>query len=50
VSQYEKPELEDITPKQKLRMLKNTVADVNKLQSVKQIEDLSIARGEPPLG
>ena len=50
VSHYEKLELEDIPPKQKLRMLKNTVADITELQSVKQIEDQSIARGKPPLG
>jgi hypothetical protein len=50
VSYYEKLELEDIPPKQKLRMLKNTVADVTDLQSVKHIEDQNIARGKAPLG
>jgi hypothetical protein len=50
VSYYEKVELEDIPPKQKLRMLKNTVADVIDLQSVKRIDDQNIARGKAPLG
>jgi hypothetical protein len=50
VSKYEKLELAEIPPKQKRIMLKNTVAAVNELQSVKQIEDQSIARGEPPIG
>jgi hypothetical protein len=49
VSYYEKLELEDIPPKQKLRMLKNSVADVTDLQSVKRIEDQN-ARGKAPLG
>jgi hypothetical protein len=44
VSQYKKYDLEDIPPKQKLRMLNNTVADVTNLQSVKRIEDQSITR------
>jgi hypothetical protein len=50
VSYYEKVELEDIPPKQKLRMLKNTAADVTDLQSVERIEDQNIARGKSPLG
>jgi hypothetical protein len=50
VSYYKKLELEDIPPKQKFRMLKNTVADVTDLQSVKRIEDQNIARGKAPLG
>jgi hypothetical protein len=31
-------------------MLKNTVADVTNLQSVKRINDQNIARGKAPLG
>jgi hypothetical protein len=50
VSQNERLELKDIPPKQKLRMLKNTVADITELQSVKKIEDYCVARGETPLG
>jgi hypothetical protein len=50
VSYYDKLEIEDIPPKQKLRMLKNTGADVTNLQSVKRIEDQNIAHGKPPLG
>jgi hypothetical protein len=50
VSQYKKLEIKDIPPKQKLMMLKNTVADVTDPQSVKRIEDQSMARGNPPLG
>jgi hypothetical protein len=46
VSYYEKLELKDITTEQKLRMLKNTVADVADLQSVKHIEDQNIACGK----
>jgi hypothetical protein len=50
VSYYKQLELEDIPPKQKLRMLKNTVADVTDLESVKRIEDQNIAREKAPLG
>jgi hypothetical protein len=50
VSYYEKLELNDIPPKQKLRMLKNPVADVTDLQCVKRIEDQNISRGKAPLG
>jgi hypothetical protein len=50
VSYYEKLELEYIPSKQKLSMLKNTLADVTDLQRVKRIEDQNIARGKAPLG
>jgi hypothetical protein len=50
VSYYKKLELEDIPPKQTLWMLKNTVADVTNLQSVKRIEDQYIAHGKASLG
>ena len=50
VTQYEKLELEAIPPKQKLRMLQNTVGDVNDLANVKQLNDQVVARGEVPLG
>jgi hypothetical protein len=50
VMKYEKLELEAIPPKQKLRMLKNTVSEVPELQNVKQIEDQIIARGGTGLG
>jgi len=49
VMHYEKLELEDIPPKQKLRMLQNTVNDVGDLANVKQLSDQMVARGEPPL-
>jgi hypothetical protein len=49
VKHYEKLELEDIPPKQKLRMLQNTVCDVADLANVKQLSDQIVARGEPPL-
>jgi hypothetical protein len=39
VTQYEKLELEDIAPKQKLRMLQNTVTDIAYLDDVKQLSD-----------
>jgi hypothetical protein len=50
VSYYKKLVLEDIPPKQKLRIVKNTVEDVTDLQSVKRIEDQTIARGKAPHG
>jgi hypothetical protein len=50
VSYYKKLELKDIPPKQKLRMLKNTVTDVTNLQSAKRIEDQNITRRKVPLG
>jgi hypothetical protein len=49
VAQYEKLELESFPPKQKLRMLQNSVGDVTELAYVKQIGDQDIARGNPPL-
>jgi hypothetical protein len=49
VMKYEKLELEDFPPKQKLRMLQNAVGDVTELAYVKQIGDQDIARGNPPL-
>ena len=45
VAQYEKLELEDVPPKQKLRMLQNTVGDVADLANVKQLSDQVVARG-----
>ena len=50
VAHYEKLELEAIPPKQKLRMLQNTVGDVPDLANVKQLSDQVVARGETPLG
>jgi hypothetical protein len=49
VAQYEKLELESFPPKQKLRMLQNSVGDVNEFAYVKQIGDQDIARGNAPL-
>ena len=49
ITQYEKLELETIPPRQKLRMLQNTVGDVSELSSVKQLSDQEVARGLPPL-
>jgi hypothetical protein len=46
---YERLELEDFPPMQKLRMLQNAVDDVTELAYVKQIGDQDIARGNPPL-
>ena len=45
VAHYEKLELEAIPPKQKLRMLQNTVGDVSDLANVKQLSDQVVARG-----
>jgi hypothetical protein len=50
VMKYERLELEPFPPKQKLRMLQNTVGDVTELAYVKQIGDQDIARGLPSLG
>jgi hypothetical protein len=47
--QYEKLQLEDLPPKQKLRMLQNAVAYITVLAYVKQIGDQDVARGKPPL-
>lgn len=49
VMQYEKLEVENVPPKQKLRMLQNTIGDVAELANVKQQSDQVVARGEPPL-
>jgi hypothetical protein len=49
VMKYERLELEDFPPKQKLRMLQNDVGDVTELAYVKQVGDQDIARGNPPL-
>jgi hypothetical protein len=49
VMKYEKLELEEFPPKQKLRMLQNSVGDVSALGYVKRIGDLDVARGNPPL-
>jgi hypothetical protein len=46
---YEKLELEDFPPNQKLRMLQNAVSDATELAYVKQIGDQDIARGNTPL-
>ena len=46
VDQYEKLELEDVFPKQKLRTLQNTVDDGADLANVKQLSDQVVARGE----
>jgi hypothetical protein len=50
ISQYEKLELENVPPKQRLRMFQNTVSDVTDLSHVKQLSDQVVARGEPALG
>jgi hypothetical protein len=50
VSQYEKLELEEFPPKQKLRMLQNAVGDVADLSNVKQLSDQVVARGRVILG
>jgi hypothetical protein len=47
ITQYEKLELEDFPPKQKLWMLQNAVADVSELAYVKQIGDQDVACGKP---
>jgi hypothetical protein len=49
VAHYEKLELESVPPKQKLRMLQNTVGDVADLANVKQLSDQVVARGGKPL-
>ena len=50
VSHYEKLENEQVPPKQKLRMLQNTVGDVPDLANVKQLNDQVVARGGNNLG
>ena len=50
VAKYERLEVEDIPPKQKLRMLQNAVGDVTELAYVKRIGDQDLARGLPALG
>jgi hypothetical protein len=49
VMKYEKLELEDFPPEQKLRMLQNAVGDVTELAYVKQISDQDVAQGNQPL-
>ena len=49
VVHYEKLELEEVPPKQKLRMLQNTVSDIPDLANVKQLSDQIVARGDSPL-
>ena len=49
VMRYEKLELEEFPPRQKLRMLQNAVGEVTELAYVKRIGDLDIARGNTPL-
>jgi hypothetical protein len=49
VMKYERLELEDFPPKQKLRMLQNAVGDVTELAYVKHIGDQNIAQGNPTL-
>jgi hypothetical protein len=49
VMRYEKLELEDFHPNQKLRMLQNSVGDVTELAFVKQISYQDVARGNQPL-
>jgi hypothetical protein len=46
---YEKLELEDFPPKQKLCLIQNAVGEVTELAYVKQIGDQDIAQGNPPL-
>ena len=50
VTHYEKLEVESVPPKQKLRMLQNTIGDVADLASVKQQSDQVVARGGAALG
>ena len=49
VMKYEKLELEDFPPKQKMRLIQNAVGDVTELAYMKQIGDQDIAQGNPPL-
>jgi hypothetical protein len=49
VMKYEKLELEDFPPKQKMRLIQNAVGEVTELAYMKQIGDQDIAQGNPPL-
>ncbi len=49
IAHYEKLELEDVPPKQKLRMLQNTVGDVPDLANVNELSDQVVVRGGSPL-
>jgi hypothetical protein len=49
VMKFEKLELEDFPPKQRLRMLQNAIVDVTELAYVKQTSDQDVARGNQPL-
>ena len=49
VLKYERLELEEFPPKQKLRLLQNAVGEVSELAYVKQIGDNDIACGKTPL-
>jgi hypothetical protein len=46
---YEKLELEDFPPKQKMHLIQNAVGEVTELAYVKQIGDQDVAQGNPPL-
>jgi hypothetical protein len=48
--QYEKLELENVPPKQKLQMLQNIVGAIADLANVKQLSDQMVARGGANLG
>jgi hypothetical protein len=41
--------VEDLPPKQKLRMIQNAIGDVAELAHVKQLADLGVANGNMPL-
>jgi hypothetical protein len=49
VMKYKRLELEAFPPKQKIRLLQNSVGDVTELAYVNQIGDQDIARGKVPL-
>jgi hypothetical protein len=46
---YDKLELEEFPPKQKLCMLQNAVSKVSELSYAKAIGDQDVAQGRPPL-
>jgi hypothetical protein len=46
---YEKLELEDFPPKQRLRLLRNAVSELSELSYVKAIGNQNIAQCLPPL-
>jgi hypothetical protein len=49
VMKYEALEVEEISPNQKLQLLKHAVSDVHELAYVKQISDQGISVGNTPL-